>query len=439
VGFRSLFFHHTFVIFPAKHSLFILLSKTLSLFSFPYPALPYLTLPCLTRYGKLFAAVPFKLRSGFCTFLVFAAKHSLFIIYSCLTLSIRYGKLFAAVPLKLRSGLLLYGPPGSGKTLLASGVAAECGLRVVSVKGPELLNKYIGASEQAVRDVFARAAAAAPCVLFFDEFESVAPARGGDSNGVTDRVVNQFLTELDGVEGRSGVYVLAASSRPDLVDPALLRPGRLDKTVFCGFPDAHERADILRAHTRRRNISTEPLVSSSSSSSSSSSASSSSSSWTIADDFDDDIDLDAIAAAATDFSGADLSAVVATARLAAVHECLDARAAAKDSTAAAANTAVVDVTADSDSVDVGRGVDGDAQKSVAKAARKNAAKAAKTAAMAVPRVGQRHLLAALSDTSLSLSHKDRLHFDRVYSKFVAAKSRPDEEFSSTGKQYAAQI
>lgn len=149
----------------------------------------------------------------------------------------KYGAIFAKCPLRLRSGLLLYGYPGCGKTLLASAVAKECGLHFISVKGPELLNKYIGASEKSVRDIFARAVAAKPCVLFFDEFDSLAPkrwvihwfqispttrlmshsvlflckSRGHDSTGVTDRIVNQLLTEMDGAEGLDGVYVLAAT------------------------------------------------------------------------------------------------------------------------------------------------------------------------------------------------------------------------------------
>eukprot|EP01133_Synstelium_polycarpum_P015192 gene15192-17978_t len=158
----------------------------------------------------------------------------------------RYPRLFGSSPIRMRSGLLLYGPPGCGKTMLASSVAGECGLHFISVKGPELLNKYIGSSEQAVRDMFARAASATPCVLFFDEFDSIAPRRGHDSTGVTDRVVNQFLTELDGVEGLRGVYVLAATSRPDLIDPALLRPGRLDKSLFCNIPEEHERLEVTK-------------------------------------------------------------------------------------------------------------------------------------------------------------------------------------------------
>ena len=151
-----------------------------------------------------------------------------------LELPTKYAKLYEHTPIKLPAGLLLYGPPGCGKTLLASAVANECGLNFISVKGPEVLNKYIGASEQAIRDLFARAAAAAPAVLFLDEFDSIAPRRGADNTGVTDRLVNQLLTFLDGVEARKGVYVLAATSRPDMIDPALLRPGRLDKALYCG-------------------------------------------------------------------------------------------------------------------------------------------------------------------------------------------------------------
>ena len=163
----------------------------------------------------------------------------------------KYAAIFANCPLRLRSGLLLYGYPGCGKTLLASAVAKECGLHFISVKGPEILNKYIGASEKSVRDLFDRAQAAKPCVLFFDEFDSIAPKRGHDSTGVTDRVVNQMLTQMDGAEGLDGVYVLAATSRPDLIDSALLRPGRLDKSLLCDMPNRDDRLDILRAIARK--------------------------------------------------------------------------------------------------------------------------------------------------------------------------------------------
>ncbi|WIA08137.1 hypothetical protein OEZ85_007593 [Tetradesmus obliquus] len=172
-------------------------------------------------------------------------------LHEALVMPAKYGQLLAAAPLRLRTGLLLFGPPGCGKTHVVAAAVAATGARLISVKGPELLNKYIGQSEAAVRELFARAAAAAPCVLFFDEFDAIAPPRGHDSTGVTDRVVNQLLTELDGVEGLSGVAVLAATSRPDLIDAALLRPGRLDRMVYCGFPDAAERLAILRACARK--------------------------------------------------------------------------------------------------------------------------------------------------------------------------------------------
>ncbi|KIJ18346.1 hypothetical protein PAXINDRAFT_167524 [Paxillus involutus ATCC 200175] len=168
-------------------------------------------------------------------------KHAKRVIRETLEWPTKYAPLFKQSPLRLRSGLLLYGYPGCGKTLLASAVARECGLNFISVKGPELLNKYIGASEKSVRDIFDRASAAKPCVLFFDEFDSIAPKRGHDSTGVTDRVVNQLLTQMDGAEGLTGVYVLAATSRPDLIDAALLRPGRLDKSILCDMPDEEDR------------------------------------------------------------------------------------------------------------------------------------------------------------------------------------------------------
>ncbi|CDY62119.1 BnaCnng39220D [Brassica napus] len=203
----------------------------------------------------------------------------------------RFPKIFAKSPLRLRSNVLLYGPPGCGKTHIVGAAAAACSLRFISVKGPELLNKYIGASEQSVRDIFAKAAAAAPCILFFDEFDSIAPKRGHDNTGVTDRVVNQFLTELDGVEVLTGVFVFAATSRPDLLDPALLRPGRLDRLLMCDFPSPPERLEILTVLSRKL-----PMA--------------------------DDVNLDPIAAITEGFSGADLQALLSDAQLAAVHEFL---------------------------------------------------------------------------------------------------------------------
>ncbi|PYH75786.1 peroxisomal biogenesis factor 6 [Aspergillus uvarum CBS 121591] len=160
--------------------------------------------------------------------------------------------------MKKRSGILFYGPPGTGKTLLAKAIATEFLLNFFSVKGPELLNMYIGESEANVRRVFQRARDARPCVVFFDELDSVAPKRGnqGDSGGVMDRIVSQLLAELDGMNGgeenSGGVFVIGATNRPDLLDTALLRPGRFDKMLYLGVSDTHEKQrTILEALTRK--------------------------------------------------------------------------------------------------------------------------------------------------------------------------------------------
>ena len=143
--------------------------------------------------------------------------------------------------LRQRSGVLLYGPPGTGKTLLAKAVATECRLAFLSVKGPELVSSYVGESERQVRQVFERARDAAPCVIFFDEIDALAPARGAtaDAGGVMDRVVSQLMAEIDGVGSskKSELFVLAATNRPDLLDDALLRPGRFDRLVYLGPPE----------------------------------------------------------------------------------------------------------------------------------------------------------------------------------------------------------
>ncbi|KAL2022710.1 hypothetical protein VTK56DRAFT_4791 [Thermocarpiscus australiensis] len=160
--------------------------------------------------------------------------------------------------MKKRSGILFYGPPGTGKTLLAKAIATEYSLNFFSVKGPELLNMYIGESEANVRRVFQRARDARPCVVFFDELDSVAPKRGnqGDSGGVMDRIVSQLLAELDGMSSgedtAGGVFVIGATNRPDLLDPALLRPGRFDKMLYLGVSDTHEKQlKIMEALTRK--------------------------------------------------------------------------------------------------------------------------------------------------------------------------------------------
>ncbi|VDM64003.1 unnamed protein product [Angiostrongylus costaricensis] len=149
----------------------------------------------------------------------------------------KYHEVFQSYGMRLGKGVLLHGPSGCGKTLLAKAVAAYSNFSSIFVKGPELLSKYIGASEENVRNVFERARASAPCIIIFDELDSLAPQRGSDSTGVTDRVVNQLLTEMDGAEGLQGVFVIGCSSRIDLIDSALLRPGRFDHLLECHIPN----------------------------------------------------------------------------------------------------------------------------------------------------------------------------------------------------------
>jgi ribosome biogenesis ATPase len=166
---------------------------------------------------------------------------------------IRHPELFASVGITAPAGVLLYGPPGCGKTLLAKAVANESHSNFISVKGPELLNKYVGESERAVRQVFERAAASAPCIVFFDEIDALCPRRAQDSgsDSSSSRIVNQLLTEMDGLESRRQVYILAATNRPDILDPALTRPGRLDKSLYVRLPSPEERADILKTCGRK--------------------------------------------------------------------------------------------------------------------------------------------------------------------------------------------
>eukprot|EP00347_Sterkiella_histriomuscorum_P006220 403353605 len=152
-----------------------------------------------------------------------------------------------------RSGLLFYGPPGTGKTLLAKAIATECQMNFISVKGPELLNMYVGESEKNVREVFERARENLPCIIFFDELDSLAPARGkgSDSSQVMDRIVAQLLTEIDGLGKKTGMFVIGATNRPDLLDSALLRTGRFDKMIYLGVAKtAEERVNIIKAQTR---------------------------------------------------------------------------------------------------------------------------------------------------------------------------------------------
>ncbi|XP_054432617.1 nuclear valosin-containing protein-like [Pteronotus mesoamericanus] len=201
---------------------------------------------------------------------------------------------FQALGLMTPAGVLLAGPPGCGKTLLAKAVANESGLNFISVKGPELLNMYVGESERAVRQVFQRAKNSAPCVIFFDEVDALCPRRSDRETGASVRVVNQLLTEMDGLEMRQQVFIMAATNRPDIIDPAILRPGRLDKTLFVGLPPPAARLAILETITRS---GTKPPL-------------------------DADVNLEAIAGdhRCDGYSGADLSALVREASLCALRQ-----------------------------------------------------------------------------------------------------------------------
>ncbi len=178
---------------------------------------------------------------------LFTAKSSLSLV---ILKPMKYNFVYKHSPISLPKGLLLYGFPGCGKSCIVPAIAQECGFNLVTCHGPELLDKFIGASEGKVRKLFERAYAAAPAILFLDEFDALAPRRGSDNTGVTDRVVNQLLTFLDGVEDQrscndSMVYIIAATSRPDKIDPALVRPGRLEKHIFVGYPENDSEFDDL--------------------------------------------------------------------------------------------------------------------------------------------------------------------------------------------------
>ncbi len=174
-------------------------------------------------------------------------------------------EVFKKLGIRAAKGFLLYGPPGVGKTLLAKAVANESNANFISVKGPEVLSKWVGESEKAVREIFKKAKQVAPTIVFLDEVDSIAPRRGqyGDT-GVTERIVNQLLTSLDGIEVLQGVVVLAATNRPDIIDPGLLRAGRFDKMIYIPAPDATSRLKILEVHTKlmplKKDVSIEDLA-----------------------------------------------------------------------------------------------------------------------------------------------------------------------------------
>ncbi|KAI6646453.1 hypothetical protein LOD99_12574 [Oopsacas minuta] len=208
---------------------------------------------------------PSSMREGFATIpnVRWSEVGALKEIKTELTLSIlapiRYPQHYASLCITKPPGILLAGPPGCGKTMLAKALANEAGLNFLSIKGPELMNMYVGETERAVRQVFQRARNSSPCVVFFDEVDALCPKRSesGESS-VTARVVNQMLTEMDGMEPKNQVYFLGATNRPDMIDPALLRPGRIDKTLYVGLPTESERVDILNSLTKYR---THPQIS----------------------------------------------------------------------------------------------------------------------------------------------------------------------------------
>jgi len=208
---------------------------------------------------------------------------------------LKYSELFAKAGTTPPKGILLYGPPGTGKTLVAKAVANESGVNFISVKGPALMSKYLGESEKGIREVFKKAKQAAPTIIFFDELESVVPVRGaggGDSSRTTERVISQFLTEMDGIEELKGVVVLGATNRYDMIDPAVLRPGRFDFLLELAIPDKATRLEIFKIHTKGK-----PL--------------------------DKNVDIASLAGAADNYTGADIEAVCRHASMLAIREFLE--------------------------------------------------------------------------------------------------------------------
>jgi transitional endoplasmic reticulum ATPase len=204
---------------------------------------------------------------------------------------LKHADLFNQADVKPPKGLLLYGPPGTGKTMIAKAVATTSEANFISVKGPELLSKWVGESEKGVREIFRKSRQAAPCIVFFDELDAVAPRRGrseGDAH-VTERVISQMLTEMDGLEDLKGVVVIGATNRPDILDEALLRPGRFDRILEVPLPDKEARKDILKIHTKRK-----PL--------------------------DNTVDMDKLVELTGGFTGADIAAIVNAAAMSAIKE-----------------------------------------------------------------------------------------------------------------------
>jgi transitional endoplasmic reticulum ATPase len=211
-------------------------------------------------------------------------------------LPLRHPKIFEKLGIEAPKGILLHGPPGTGKTLLAKAVATESEANFISIKGPELMSKWVGESEKGIRDIFRKARQASPCVIFFDEVDSIAPIRGGGGieglgggHSSSERMMSQLLTEMDGMQEIHDVVVIAATNRVDMMDTALLRPGRFDKIVYIPNPDKYTRERILQIHVKGKPIS-------------------------------DDIDLKRLADMTEGFNGADVSSVANTAVSLVLHD-----------------------------------------------------------------------------------------------------------------------
>ena len=204
---------------------------------------------------------------------------------------LKYPEAFTGLGITPPKGILLYGPPGTGKTLLAKAVATESEANFIAIRGPEVLSKWVGESEKNIREIFRKARQAAPTVVFIDEIDAIAPRRGTDVNRVTDRLINQLLTEMDGIQENSGVVVIGATNRPDIIDPALLRPGRFDRLILVPAPDEKARFEIFRVHTKRV-----PLA--------------------------EDVNLEELAKRTEGYSGADIEALVREAAMLAMRRAL---------------------------------------------------------------------------------------------------------------------
>jgi transitional endoplasmic reticulum ATPase len=205
-------------------------------------------------------------------------------------------EVFKRMGIKPPRGILLYGPPGCGKTLLARAVATESEANFISVKGPEIFSKWVGESEKAIREVFRKARTAAPAIIFFDELDSIIPRRGAgySDSGATERVISQLLTEMDGIESLQNVVVIAATNRPDILDPAVMRPGRFDRLIDVPAPDAKALMQIFKIHARDMPLSK-------------------------------DVDLQEIAEKARGYSGADVEALCREAAMNALRDSIDAK------------------------------------------------------------------------------------------------------------------